>query len=93
MKQAAIALIRIYRFLLSPWIGGSCRFWPTCSAYALDAVERHGALRGGWMMITRIARCHPYGGGGVDPVPDRFRWRCWCQREVTSDAVTGRIET
>jgi putative membrane protein insertion efficiency factor len=93
MKQAAIALIRIYRFLLSPWIGGSCRFWPTCSAYALDAVERHGALRGGWMMITRIARCHPYGGGGVDPVPDRFRWRCWCQREVTGDAVTGRIET
>jgi len=80
MKHVLIAAIRMYQFLLSPWIGGSCRFWPTCSEYAREAIECHGALRGGWMTIARIARCHPRGGGGVDPVPEQFRLRCWCRR-------------
>ncbi|MBM9596438.1 membrane protein insertion efficiency factor YidD [Roseitranquillus sediminis] len=62
--------IRAYRLLLSPWVGHSCRFEPTCSAYALEALRRHGALRGGWLTVRRIARCHPWGGAGVDDVPE-----------------------
>jgi putative membrane protein insertion efficiency factor len=83
MKQVLIVAIGMYQFLLSPWVGGSCRFWPTCSEYAREAIERHGALRGGWMTIARIARCHPRGGSGVDPVPEQFRLRCWCTRTST----------
>ena len=78
MKTLLLALLRAYRFLLSPWLGNSCRFWPTCSAYAMEAIETHGAARGSWLMLTRLARCHPYSSGGVDPVPSQFRWRCWC---------------
>ena len=58
-----------YRLLLSPWIGHSCRFQPTCSAYALEALERHGAVRGGRLVLSRLLRCHPWGGSGYDPVP------------------------
>lgn len=61
--------VHAYRLLLSPWVGRSCRFHPTCSAYALEALERHGALRGGWLTLRRIARCHPFGGSGIDNVP------------------------
>jgi putative membrane protein insertion efficiency factor len=61
--------VRLYRVTLSPLIGHHCRFQPTCSAYALEALERHGALRGGWMTLRRLARCHPFGGDGYDPVP------------------------
>lgn len=85
-----LALIRAYRYLLSPWVGTSCRFWPTCSAYSMEAIERHGALRGSWMTLARIARCHPYGTGGVDPVPEQFRWRCWCHTGACTDAP-GRL--
>ena len=60
-----------YRAVLSPWFGRSCRFDPTCSAYAIEALERHGGIRGGWLAVRRIARCHPWGGSGVDDVPDR----------------------
>ena len=59
-----------YRLLLSPWIGHSCRFQPTCSAYALEALARHGAVRGTWLTVRRLARCHPWGGSGVDDVPN-----------------------
>jgi putative membrane protein insertion efficiency factor len=79
MKTVLLALLRAYRFLLSPWVGNSCRFWPTCSMYAMEAIERHGALKGTYMTVTRVARCHPYSAGGVDEVPATFRWRCWCQ--------------
>lgn len=80
MKILLLAAIRSYRYLLSPWMGASCRFWPTCSAYALEAVERHGALHGGWLMVARVARCHPYSAGGADPVPLQFHLlsRCRC---------------
>jgi hypothetical protein len=61
--------VRAYRLLLSPWLGHACRYQPTCSAYALEALERHGALRGGWLAARRIGRCHPWGGAGYDPVP------------------------
>jgi putative membrane protein insertion efficiency factor len=62
--------VRGYRLLFSPWVGLGCRFQPTCSAYALEALEKHGAIRGTWLTIRRIGRCHPLGGSGIDNVPD-----------------------
>ncbi len=62
--------IRGYRLALSPLLGARCRYHPSCSAYALQALSRHGAARGSWLALRRIARCHPWGGSGVDEVPD-----------------------
>ena len=69
MKRILIGLIAAYRVLLSPLLGPSCRFYPTCSAYAAEAIEMHGALRGTWLALKRISKCHPWHSGGVDPVP------------------------
>jgi uncharacterized protein len=66
---ALVLLVRVYQVALSPLLGGSCRYYPTCSAYAIEALERHGALRGSWMAVRRIGRCHPFRPGGYDPVP------------------------
>ncbi len=63
-------LIYGYRFLISPILGVNCRFAPSCSAYALEALDKHGPLRGGLLTVKRIGRCHPWGGSGYDPVPD-----------------------
>jgi hypothetical protein len=71
MKPLLLALLRAYRFLLSPWIGGSCRYWPTCSEYAREAIEVHGALRGGLRALWRLLRCQPLCRAGYDPVPQR----------------------
>ena len=71
----ALALIRFYQRFLSPWLGGRCRFLPTCSEYAEAAVLRHGALRGSWLALTRLARCQPLCEAGYDPVPEQFSWR------------------
>ncbi len=60
-----------YRLIFSPWVGHNCRYQPTCSAYALEALERHGGFRGTWLTLRRISRCHPWGGSGVDEVPDK----------------------
>lgn len=65
-----LALVGLYRYAVSPWLGNNCRYEPTCSAYALEALRRHGAFRGSWLAARRIARCHPWGGSGYDPVPD-----------------------
>jgi putative membrane protein insertion efficiency factor len=62
--------IRFYRLVFSPWVGHNCRYAPTCSAYAMEALEKHGALGGTWLTLRRIGRCHPWGGMGHDPVPD-----------------------
>lgn len=62
--------IHIYRLVISPLIGRNCRFAPTCSEYALEALEKHGAFRGGWLTIRRVLRCRPGGGEGYDPVPE-----------------------
>jgi putative membrane protein insertion efficiency factor len=69
MKRVLLALIRAYRLALSPWWGNHCRFTPTCSQYAAEAVERHGALDGSWIAMRRVGRCHPWCHGGFDPVP------------------------
>ena len=63
--------VHFYRLVVSPLLGSNCRFQPTCSAYALEALARHGALRGGWLALCRILRCRPGGGSGYDPVPER----------------------
>jgi putative membrane protein insertion efficiency factor len=68
MRKSIVALIGAYRTLLSPMLGSNCRFHPTCSAYAAQAIEELGIRRGGWLAIRRIARCHPYNPGGYDPV-------------------------
>lgn len=70
MRRVLISLIKFYQLAFSPYIGGQCRFHPTCSAYSLEAIERYGALRGSWLMVRRIGRCQPLCEGGVDPVPD-----------------------
>lgn len=70
-RQVLMAPVRFYRFFLSPWLGSACRFEPTCSAYALQALERHGALRGSALSAGRLMRCHPWCNGGFDPVPER----------------------
>lgn len=70
MKCVFIALIRLYGYLLSPLLGPSCRFHPTCSHYAAQAIEKHGVLKGSWLGVRRICRCHPYYKGDfIDPVP------------------------
>ncbi len=63
-----VILVRLYQVSLGPLMGGHCRFSPTCSQYAIDALTAHGALRGSWLTVRRISRCHPFGGGGYDPV-------------------------
>lgn len=68
-RQVLLAGIRGYQVLLSPFFGGSCRFLPSCSAYAAEAIERHGVMKGGALAIRRLARCHPFCAGGHDPVP------------------------
>ncbi len=67
-----ILLVRLYQVILSPFMGGHCRFHPTCSEYAIEALSVHGAARGGWLTLRRILRCHPWGGSGYDPVPNKF---------------------
>ncbi len=85
-RQLLMGLVKGYRLLLSPWLGSSCRFEPTCSAYALQALERHGALAGSYLTLKRLGRCHPWCDGGCDPVPEQV------QRPFSSltSATTGK---
>lgn len=69
-RQALVGLVKGYRLLLSPWLGNGCRFEPSCSVYAIGALERHGALAGGALTLKRLVRCHPWCDGGHDPVPE-----------------------
>ena len=71
MRQLLIGVVRGYRLLLSPWLGSACRFEPTCSVYALQAWERHGAAAGSYMTVHRLMRCHPWCAGGSDPIPEQ----------------------
>lgn len=69
LARLAALPVRGYRLLFSPWVGMNCRYHPTCSAYALEALEKHGGLKGSWLTLRRLARCHPFGGSGIDNVP------------------------
>lgn len=71
MRRLLIGVVRAYRLLLSPWLGSSCRFEPTCSAYALQALQQHGAAQGSYLTARRLLRCHPACAGGHDPVPEQ----------------------
>jgi hypothetical protein len=72
MKNPIVIVIRLYQQAVSPFLPAACRYTPTCSEYARIAISRHGTLRGGWLAIRRIFRCHPFGSHGVDPVPDAW---------------------
>jgi putative membrane protein insertion efficiency factor len=69
MRWLLVMLVRGYQVVLGPMLPSACRFYPSCSVYAIEALERHGALRGSWLTIRRLARCHPFHPGGYDPVP------------------------
>jgi putative membrane protein insertion efficiency factor len=71
LAAAMVALIRLYQWTLSPWLGPRCRFVPSCSEYAAAAIRRFGPWRGGWLASRRVLRCHPWGATGYDPVPDQ----------------------
>lgn len=72
MQRLLISVVKAYRLVLSPWLGSSCRFEPTCSKYAIEALARHGAASGSYLTLQRLARCHPWCDGGHDPVPELF---------------------
>ncbi|MCV6590542.1 MAG: membrane protein insertion efficiency factor YidD [Marinobacterium sp.] len=69
ISRLLILLVRGYQYLISPVLGSNCRFYPTCSSYMIEAIETHGIVRGLWLGIRRIGRCHPWGDSGIDPVP------------------------
>ncbi len=71
MRRVPIGLIRLYQIVVSPLLPAACRFYPSCSSYALQAIAEHGVLRGSWLALARLARCHPWHPGGVDFVPER----------------------
>ena len=71
MKKVLMGIIKIYQKTISPLTPPSCRFYPTCSHYGIEAIETHGALRGSWLAVKRIFRCHPFHEGGFDPVPEK----------------------
>lgn len=76
MTRALLFLLRAYRYVLSPWLGNQCRFAPTCSQYAIEAIERFGPWRGSWLAVRRLLRCHPWNAGGWDPVPGKCGKSC-----------------
>ncbi|UOD50538.1 membrane protein insertion efficiency factor YidD [Orrella daihaiensis] len=73
MRWILIKLVRGYQYFLSPWLGSNCRFNPTCSEYTIQSIKQHGAIKGSWLGIRRIGRCHPWAKGGDDPVPPTSR--------------------
>lgn len=75
MKRALLSLIVFYRYAMSPLLGNNCRYYPSCSAYTQEAIERYGGFRGGWLGLKRLLRCHPFHEGGLDPVPDIPEWQ------------------
>lgn len=82
MKTLLLGALRLYQIVLSPWIGNQCRFYPTCSEYARQAVETHGSLRGSALAAKRLCKCHPWHPGGFDPVPGR-------EQQANDDSTKG----
>ena len=79
LKRGIQLLLRGYFLAISPLLGSNCRFAPSCSEYAQQAIEIHGVLRGSWLTLKRLLRCHPWGGSGIDPVPEKFA--CGCEQQ------------
>ena len=73
MRKLILGLIKLYQYTLSPLLGSNCRFHPTCSAYAVEAIDKYGVVRGGYLSLRRLIKCHPFHSGGFDPVPDSKR--------------------
>ena len=94
MRWLLIWLLRGYRFAISPLYGEVCRYYPSCSAYALEAVTVHGSVRGSWLAVRRVLRCHPWAAGGVDQVPPRTssRRRHGYRRAKHPDSISQRIQ-
>jgi putative membrane protein insertion efficiency factor len=89
MRWLLIVVLKTYRKVVSPIYGDVCRYYPSCSAYALAAVEAHGALRGSWLTVRRLGRCHPWAAGGVDQVPAEFTWQRHAEHRHAEPAATG----
>lgn len=84
MKFVLKALVRAYQLMISPYFPPSCRYTPTCSHYAIQALDKHGALKGSWLAMKRIGRCHPWSDGGYDPVPESDTYADRNQTETTT---------
>jgi uncharacterized protein len=80
--------IRLYQLVISPILGPRCRYLPTCSEYAVEAIDRHGVVAGSWLAAKRIARCHPWGGSGLDPVPEKEA-RCQHRHQATTTRIVS----
>ncbi len=85
LAQIAALPVRAYRLIFSPWVGHNCRYQPTCSAYALEALEKHGGIKGSLLTLRRIGRCHPWGSSGYDPVPGTDTHSKGCCNSATKD--------
>jgi len=92
MKKICLFAVRAYQAFLGPVLGGNCRFYPSCSNYAYEAIERHGAQGGAWLALRRVLRCHPFSPGGVDLVPDADDWKPVARIEpaAAGQEATGR---
>ncbi|MFT4109695.1 membrane protein insertion efficiency factor YidD [Propionicimonas sp.] len=86
MRYVLIALLKVYRAVISPLYGNVCKYYPSCSAYALEAVSVHGAAKGTWLATRRLASCHPWAAGGYDPVPGTPAARAWAAEQATRKA-------
>ncbi len=93
MKWLLIGLLKAYRFAISPLYGQVCRYHPTCSAYALEAVTTHGSIKGSWLAVRRIGRCHPWAAGGYDPVPAKHERGRSTGSERQGPAGAGSVNT
>ncbi|MBX5460298.1 MAG: membrane protein insertion efficiency factor YidD [Steroidobacteraceae bacterium] len=94
MRFLAELLIRLYQVTLGPWLlGGACRFYPSCSNYALEAIHVHGVLRGGWLTLRRLSKCHPFHPGGFDPPPCATHADCAREKRGAAAAVRALYET
>jgi putative membrane protein insertion efficiency factor len=87
LSRLMIALITVYRWTIGPMLGNRCRFYPSCSQYSIDAIRQHGALRGAWLTVRRLLRCHPWHPGGYDPVPASGSASCNCHHSFPDSQV------